>query len=157
IMKTLSHLRCNFTGLFSSGPQIIQGDLFIISNQVTLGISEEEIIDSLSKIGMELLNYENNAREKLYSIKKYEVEDEIFRSLGILQNARSISFDEFIRNLSMVRLGCSMDIIKINCKILNSLLVLLQHQHILNNYPGLVNIDEENQKRAEILRASLKL
>ncbi len=157
LMKTLSHLRCNFSSLFSSGPQIIQGDLFMISNQVTLGITEEEIIDSLSKIAMEMLNYENNAREKLFQLKRYEIEDEIFRSFGVLQNARSITFDETISNLSMVRLGRSLNIIKnIDWKTLNSLLVLLQDRHIEMNFKGIFNKDEKNYKRAELLREALK-
>ena len=157
IMKTLSKLRCNFTSLFSSGHQIIQGDLFIISNQVTLGITEEEIIDSLAKIGIEIFNYEQSARDKMFRLNKYQIEDDIFRSLGVLQNARSISFDEVISNLSMVRLGCAQGLIKdISSKTLNKLLITLQTQHLKLLNEESLNIDSENYIRAEILRKELK-
>lgn len=156
IMKTLSKIRCNFTSLFSSGPQIIQGDLFIISNQVTLGVTEEEIIDSLSKIAIELLNYETNAREKLLRINKFECEDEIFRSLGILINARSVSFDELIKHLSMIRLGISLDLIDdITSKTLNKLLIILQPEHLNRLFKEEIEEESENIVRAKLLREEL--
>lgn len=156
IMKILSKIRCNFTSLFGHGPQVVQGDLFIISNQITLGVTEEEIIDTLSRIAMEILNYERTAREKLFRLKKNEVEDDIFRSYGILQNARAITFNEVISYLSMLRLGRSMELITdIDIKTINRLMVILQPQHLIKLFSKKYDTSDQDVIRAKVLREEL--
>lgn len=88
------------------------GNIFQISNQVTLGITSDEIVQNTINVAKQVIDYERSLRKELYQSKPLELEDKIFRSYGIFCNARKISSDESLKLLSNIRLGVDLGLIK---------------------------------------------
>ncbi|MEG0180999.1 MAG: hypothetical protein RR657_03840 [Peptostreptococcaceae bacterium] len=100
------------------------GSMYEITNQTTYGRSERNIIESVKSLTKDIIVNEIEARKNLKEYSSIETEDEIFRSLGILQNARIISAYEAMKHLSNIKLGLEMDYIKdINSEKINSLML----------------------------------
>src|SRR5699024_8683525 len=113
-------------GMYGEGSEA-QGYIFQISNQVTLGQSEEDIVDDLNTVITKLVEQERDARQQLMNRSQIHVEDRIFRSFGILRNARIIESKEAAKRISDVRLGIDIGVItNLSSSILNDLMVLMQ-------------------------------
>lgn len=84
------------------------GNMYEISNQNIMGRSEKSILESLKSMTKEIIEKEIKSREILKTEAKIEVQDEVYRSLGILQNARIISAQEVMKHLSNIKLGIEM-------------------------------------------------
>lgn len=104
IIESLRKIGLAVRGVYGEGSNA-SGYLFQISNQVTLGESEEDIINKLNKVIRQLVNRERNTRDWLINNKIIELEDRVYRSRAILENARIISSEEAINHLSNVKLG----------------------------------------------------
>ncbi|MBK5252291.1 MAG: protein arginine kinase [Peptostreptococcaceae bacterium] len=98
-------------GLYGEGTST-EGDIYQISNQVTIGRTEADIIGDLEKITMHVMAKERQAREYLVTKQKTRTEDRIFRAMGILSNARLMSRIEGMKLLSLIRLGVDIEIVK---------------------------------------------
>jgi protein arginine kinase len=121
LANTIPKLGLTIRGTFGEGSKA-KGSVYQISNQITLGISEEMAIQNLESIVMQIISQEKDFRKNFLEDKP-NLEDKIFRSLGILKNSRLLSNDEFSELISNVRLGISMDIIKdIDIKLINRLM-----------------------------------
>ncbi|MDD5528751.1 MAG: hypothetical protein PHX21_01820 [bacterium] len=108
-----------------------EGSFFEISNLATLGRKEEEIIYSLEKTVLEIIEYEKEARDILFKTARLQVEDKIWRAYGILKNANILSIEEFVNLSSAVRLGINMKVLKdVDLKTLNELLLYAKPAHI---------------------------
>ncbi|MBQ4100045.1 MAG: protein arginine kinase, partial [Oscillospiraceae bacterium] len=108
ILNTVSKLGLTIRGTYGEGSRVV-GSFYQISNQVTLGISEKSAIDNLNAIISQIIAQETSARQNLNGDA---LEDTVWRSLGILQNARLISSDELMNKVSNVLLGISMGIVE---------------------------------------------
>ncbi len=98
-------------GLYGEGTKT-EGDMYQISNQVTIGRTEADIIGDLEKITMHVMEKERQARQFLVTKQKTRTEDRIFRAMGILSNARLMSRIESMKLLSLIRLGVDIEIVK---------------------------------------------
>ena len=124
LSSSLTKLGLSIRGMYGDerGPV---GALYQLSNQVTLGLSEEEAIGNLKSIASQLITKERAAREAL--VQNIDVQDTICRSLGILQNARKLSIEEFMKLISNVRLGIATGLItNIKYETVNSLIIQVQ-------------------------------
>lgn len=132
------------------------GNMFQISNQVTLGQTEEEIIASINNITNQIIEQERMLRNELYRQSATRFEDKIYRSLGILANARIISSEESLKLLSDVRLGVDMKVIEgITAGTLDEVMLFIQPA-ILQKYAGKpLTPDERDVRRADMIRNSL--
>jgi protein arginine kinase len=142
-------------GVFNIG-ESVEGSYFKISNRFTLGVSEEEILELFENKIKGIMKNEVNSREYLTQKVGYETEDKIWRSYGILRNARILSVTDFLNLISAVRLGLSLGIIRdINIIDLNKWLfqALPGHLSVLNK--DIKNEKEENVLRARIVRSNL--
>lgn len=110
IINTVSKLGLTVRGTYGEGSNAY-GSLYQISNQITLGISEEQAIDNLKSIVNQILHSEREARQTMLKNNRVEVEDAVYRSYGLLKYARLMSAEEFYRLISDVRLGVSLGII----------------------------------------------
>jgi protein arginine kinase len=110
LAAAVAKLGLTVRGTYGEGSTAI-GAFFQISNQISLGISEKDAIDSLTGITGQIIMYERVARDAL---KKHsaQLEDKIWRSYGLLTNARILSSEEFMSLISDVRLGITMNVIK---------------------------------------------
>ncbi|WP_439952729.1 hypothetical protein, partial [Escherichia coli] len=111
IIPAINQLGLVVRGIYGEGSEAI-GNIFQISNQMTLGQSEEDIVDDLNSVTAQLIEQERSARKALYQTSKIELEDRVYRSLGILANCRMIESKETAKCLSDVRLGIDLGIIK---------------------------------------------
>ncbi|MCL2792356.1 MAG: hypothetical protein FWD87_04625 [Spirochaetaceae bacterium] len=129
------------------------GDLYIINNQFSIGKSEEEFIAQLEGITDIISNYERETRNILIENDRANIEDEIFRAKGILENCRKISLMEAIRHLSSIKLGKYYNLIdkSITYSQLNCLLLQIQRSHI----KSIEDYSDEDIARAEYIRNNL--
>ncbi len=123
LANTVSKLGLTIRGAYGEGTQP-KGDIYQISNQITLGITEETAIANLKSIVLQLVAQERAAAAEM--IKNPAEEDKIFRALGVLRSARLLSTDEFMELVSLVRLGAARNIIDVDIEKLNSLIVNMQ-------------------------------
>lgn len=110
ILEGLRKMGLTARGLYGEGSEAL-GQLYQISNQITLGESEEEVINKLSKVISQIITRERGTRNHLKENRITELEDKIFRSYGILKNARILNSKEAMEHLSNVRLGWIMGMI----------------------------------------------
>ncbi|MBI3735344.1 protein arginine kinase [Candidatus Sumerlaeota bacterium] len=130
------------------------GDLFQVSNEVTLGKTEEELIQMLAQVVEQIILREMRAREFLYRQEAIKCEDAVLRALGILGSARAINSEEAISLLSRLRLGIDHNLgIKMTHEELNGLLIEVQPAHLLRIVPQSASSGERDVARAAYLRA----
>lgn len=108
ISASLSKLGLALRGIYGTGTEP-KGAMYQLTNQVTLGLSEKEAIANLSSIAMQIISQERSSRKEL--AQNLDVQDAVCRSLGILQCARILTNDEFMRLISNVRFGVSVGLI----------------------------------------------
>lgn len=155
VLNALTQVGMTIRGLYGEGSKAY-GNLYQISNQTTLGISEEDILSNLKAVVNQLINQEKLSREQAQKKYNYELEDKIFRSLGILKSARFIDSKECLNLLSNVRMGVEMGIIKdVNKNVLNDLLVNTQSATLSIIYENKLNEKDLNVKRADYIRKKL--
>ncbi len=131
------------------------GNMYQISNQLCLGRPEKEILENLCIVGKSLIEYEEKSREVILEKSRYEIEDMVFRSYGILKNCRTISTRESFELLSHLRLGVSLGMIdNISYKQINELYFLIQYAHVKHNLENNNDI-ERLALRADIIREHL--
>lgn len=155
VINTIAKLSFTTRGFYGEGTEAT-GNFFQISNQVTLGRSEDEIVGNLLKVIDQIISYERSAREKFYSQEKLALEDQVYRSYGMLEKARVITSKEAIELLSNLRLGIDLGIIDINIKQINELLLLIQPAHLQKLEGKKLTFRERDVKRAELIRQKLK-
>lgn len=130
ILQSMQQMGIAIRGFYGEGTEPL-GDMYQISNQITLGKSEPEIIDGVIEISEKLILYEIEARNKLMAEQRSKLEDRIWRAYGILQHSRIITSKEAMQYLSKIRLGVDLSIIKnIDFKLLNRLMILIQPAHL---------------------------
>ncbi len=137
LASTVSKLGLTIRGAYGEGSRAT-GDIYQISNQITLGITEETAIANLKSIVLQLVGQERAAAAKM--VKNPADEDKIFRAYGILKHARLLTTDEFMELASLVRLGAARGILDVNIEKINELIVNMQ--------PATVSAANENADTA---------
>lgn len=142
-------------GFYGEGSDVA-GNLFQISNQNTLGRSEEEILKDLDKLARQVIQDEEKARQAMFRDAKEEIEDKIWRSYGILRHARLLSSSEVMNLLSALRLGVSQSVLEdLSLPIINEVLFLSQPAHLQKYFNRTMNSQERDVSRAELVRSKL--
>ncbi|NLM03535.1 MAG: protein arginine kinase [Clostridiales bacterium] len=156
ILRAAGQIGLAVRGIYGEGSEFL-GNLYQISNQVTLGVTEEEIIENLNSVTMQIIDKERMTRQNLLSIKKDELEDKVFRSYGILKNARIISANEAMKLISDVKLGVNLDLIKgLPIEKLNCMMEMIQPGFLQKYYDYALDTRNRDIKRAELIRKSLE-
>ena len=151
LAASLSQLGLTVRGIFGEGSKGL-GNIFQISNQLTLGVLEEDITERLNQIVSEVVSNERELRRLLYKNDKYKLEDRIMRSYGILKNAVIMSSDEAMKRLSDIRLGVSLEIINdVKYETLNEITYSILPANIIKNY-NTANEFSRDLKRGEIIK-----
>jgi len=157
VLTAIAKLSFTTRGLYGEGTQA-SGNFFQISNQVSLGQSEEEIIENINSLIRQIVEQENQARGALLSRNGAMLEDRINRSLGILKSARIINSQETTELLSMVRMGSDLGMIKdIDRRTINELFIITQPAHLQKIMQKKLSAQERDIKRAQIVRDKLKI
>ena len=156
VFQAISKLGLTMRGFYGEGTEAV-GNFFQISNQVTLGRSEIDLIDKIDGIIDKLVKREESTRNTLIVKNKEELSDKIWRAFGTLRSARIITSSETIRLLSGIRLGVDLGIISgIGRTQINDLFILTQPAHLQKMEGKLLSATERDHKRADIVREKLK-
>lgn len=127
--QLVSKVGLNIRGVFGEGSDAL-GDIYQISNQVTLGRTEQELVSTVSTLGSQLCDMELALRDKALAEGEILMEDVFFRSLGILSNARMMPLTEFYQHWSNVRLGAAVGLLNLPLPLLDALLEHAQEAHL---------------------------
>ena len=132
------------------------GCLYSLSNQKTLGLSEEEILENVERLSMQLAAQERKAENELVRTRRTEVEDEVFKSYGVLRYARRLSYKESMMYLSSIRMGMANGVISMKNPVNIFSLMLGSGHGSLTEYAGRpIPDDQYKVVRAEYIRSSL--
>ena len=130
VLQGLGQVGLTFRGLYGEGSEVV-GNFFQLSNQTTLGKSEEELVDHLDKIIRQVIQYEDQARQVLLRDAPQVTEDKIWRAYGLLRYARSLPFEELMNLLSGIRLGVGLKLLpELRVYTLNKLMIFTQTAHL---------------------------
>lgn len=153
LIQTLARFGITIRGIYGEGSQSL-GDLYQISNQITLGLSEETIIRNLHSVIKEIIKRERNVRNEMLINNRVYLEDKVFRALGILENARTITVEESMKLISLIRLGADLELIKKDILEINRLMLSIQ-PGILSHTYGIPISNKLDNTRAEHIRRIL--
>jgi protein arginine kinase len=156
VLQGLSQVGLTFRGLYGEGSEVV-GNFFQLSNQTTLGKSEEELLDHLGKIVRQVVTYEEQARQVLLRDAPTIIEDKVWRAYALLRYARSLSFEEAMNLLSGVRLGVGLNLIpQLSVYTLNKLLIYTQPAHLAALDVRAPKDQEQRAARAAYVRQVLE-
>lgn len=149
LIETISKIGFTVRGMYGEGSKSL-ASLYQVSNQITLGISENNALENLKIIASQLIEKEEEARQNLDHIK---LEDICWRALGTLQNARVLSSEEMINLISRVKLGIGMGIINKEC---SPIKILIEAQpFMLMQANGTMDAADRDIYRANTVREAL--
>jgi protein arginine kinase len=155
VLQGINQVGLTFRGLYGEGSEVV-GNFFQISNQTTLGKSEEELIDHLQKIVQQVVQYEQQARSILLRDATTVIEDKVWRAYGLLRYAHSISFEEVMNLLSGVRLGVGLKLLPgLSVYTLNQIMIFTQSAHLEQTAGTALEKHEADSYRAAYIRRVL--
>lgn len=155
ILSAVAQVGLAVRGLYGEGSEAT-GNLFQISNQITLGQSEQEIIENLYQVARQMIEHEKSARSKLLTESRPRVEDRVRRSFGILTQAIIMDSKESSQRLSDIRLGVHLGLLPgLNDQIMNELLVSTQPGFLQQTFGEALSPEQRDMTRAELIRSRL--
>lgn len=157
VLGTVSKFGLIVRGLYGEGSDV-WGNVFQLSNQITLGHNEEETIEHLARFTAQILHSERHAREYLLEgERRLETEDWLYRSYGILSQARTMTSREAMELLSDLKLGIDLGVItESDSEVLKQLLVQIRSGHLQRIMGQSLPVQERDRLRASLIRETLK-
>ena len=156
IIQSVNKLGLAVRGLYGEGTEAL-GNIFQVSNQMTLGESETAIVERLEKVLSQIIEHEENARQTLLEKKKKVVFNHIGRAYGILANAHSISSKETMNLLSLLRLGIDLGSFPgTERALVDELFLTTQPAHLQKQISDKLSAEERDLIRADMVRERLK-
>ncbi len=152
LIATVSKLGLSLRGSYGEGAAA-KGDMFRLSNTITLGISERAAIENLKSIALQIAAQERSAREEIF--KAPVTEDRIYRAYGVLKYARMIDTNEFMELISLVRLGAVKGLINVECQKIEALMIQMQPATISLSVDRPLDRVERDKLRAYLVRQNL--
>src|SRR5579863_8603759 len=156
IIQSVNKLGLAVRGLYGEGTEAL-GNVFQVSNQMTLGENESMIVERLEKVLAQIIEHEENARQILLEKKPKTVYNHIGRAYGILANAHSISSKETMNLLSLLRLGVDLELFPGGDRSLtDELFILTQPAHLQKQHSEKLSAEERDLLRANMVREHLR-
>src|SRR5512142_770338 len=156
IIQSVNKLGLAVRGLYGEGTEAL-GNVFQVSNQMTLGEPESAIVERLEKVLAQIIEHEENARANLLEKKPKMVFNHIGRAYGILANAHSISSKETMNLLSLMRLGVDVGVFPgVDRSLVDELFILTQPAHLQKQHTEKLSAEERDLLRADMVRERLK-
>jgi protein arginine kinase len=155
VLHSLGQVGLTFRGLYGEGSEVV-GNFFQLSNQTTLGKTEDDLVDHLDHMVRQVIKHETQARQVLLRDARAVTEDKVWRAYGLLRYARTLSFDELMNLLSGVRLGMSLQLLPgIRVYTLNKLMIFTQSAHLEQAAGRDLSPVEQDAHRAAYVRQVL--
>ncbi len=156
ILQAIAKLGLNVRGFYGEGTEAT-GNIFQVSNQASMGMTEDDIIDSINKIINQTIQREDATRKSLRLKNKEALADRVSRAYGTLKSAHIISSNETITLLSAIRLGIDLGVISnLDKKVVNELFILTQPAHLQKLDGHALGSSERDVKRADLIREKIK-
>ncbi len=157
IISSVNKLGLAVRGLYGEGTEAL-GNVFQVSNQMTLGEAETDIVERLNKVLLQIIECEENARGRLMDKKAKMVFNHIGRAFGILSNAHIISSKETMNLLSFMRLGVDLEMFPgVDRALIDELFIITQPAHLQKQFTEKLAAEERDLLRADMLRERLRL
>jgi len=155
VLKGAVQIGMAVRGLYGEGSEI-KGSLFQISNQHTLGLKEEDVIETIMKLTRMIMDIEKKARDVIFEKAQHEFEDKVFRSLAVLRSARIINTDEVLNLLSAIRFGVGVGVIKdVTLGTINEIMLTTRPANIQLLFGEILEEHERDIRRADYIRKRL--
>lgn len=155
VFRSLQKINVAVRGLYGEGSQFM-GDFYQISNQITLGRTEAELVNTVQEVVPRIIEYERRAREFLVNESEQDLHDDVSRAYGILCTAKKISSEETLHYLSKVRMGINLGLIRsIEIATINKLFVHTQPAHLQKLRGHNLSVADRNIERASYLQSHL--
>lgn len=156
VLSTIAQFGVTVRGLYGEGTESA-GNIYQVSNRVTLGVTEEDIMQHLDNITRQVLEQERSAREQLLKKSKLQLEDLVYRALGTLAHARILSTSETLELLSSLRLGIDLELVKnFDPAVLQELLVSIRPAHLQELMGRDMDAHERDAYRAALVRERIR-
>ncbi|NLI22542.1 MAG: ATP--guanido phosphotransferase [Clostridiales bacterium] len=154
VSQTVAKLGLTIRGIYGEGSEAL-GDLYQVSNQVTLGRTENEIIEAVMAVGQQLIDMESALRVR-GDKDSLDLEDGVWRSYGALRFARQMESGEFMEHWSNLRLGAAMGILPVPLSIVDDLLTIAQDAHVKKFKHSDANLVSTDQARCVVIQTKLE-
>jgi protein arginine kinase len=156
VFRSLQKISLAVRGLYGEGSQAM-GDFYQISNQITLGRREDELIRQVAEVVPVMIDYERRAREFLIKQSQKDLHDRVSRAFGILCTAQTISSEETMMLLSSVRMGVNLGLIEdVAIPTINQLFIHTQPAHLQKIRGMELDTADRNVERAHYLQRQLR-
>jgi protein arginine kinase len=156
VYHAVAKVNLSVRGLYGEGTQA-SGDFYQISNQVTLGVAETDLVREFRGIVPKIIEYERRVREELVKDDKGRLEDRVWRAYGQLKNARQISSEETIEHLSLVRMGVNLGLLNsLDMSVVNELFIFTQPGHLQKATGKIMKDKDRDVARANFIRSRLE-
>jgi protein arginine kinase len=156
IIQSVNKLGLAVRGLYGEGTEAL-GNVFQVSNQMTLGEAESAIVERLEKVLAQIIEHEENARAMLIEKKPKMVYNHIGRAYGILANAHSISSKETMNLLSLMRLGVDLGLFPgVDRSLVDEMFIMTQPAHLQKQHSEKLSAEERDLLRADMVREGLR-
>jgi protein arginine kinase len=156
VFRALQKINLAVRGAYGEGTRA-SGDFYQISNQVTLGKSEQDILREIREVIPHIITYERTARQTLLREMRPLISDKVSRAYGTLRSATMMSSEETMDLLSSVRLGINLNLIEdLTIAVINELFIQTQPAHLQKLQGTPLDGEERNVARANYLRARLR-
>lgn len=156
ILQAITKLGLNIRGLYGEGTEAT-GNMFQLSNQSSMGMTEDDLIDNIDRIINQTVFREEATRKSLIAKNKEALVDRVSRAYGTLKSAHIISSIETVTLLSAIRLGVDLGVVKnLDRKMVNELFILTQPAHLQKLEGKVLTSNERDVKRADLIRERLK-
>lgn len=152
LISSVSKLGMSFRGAFGDSLSV-RGDMYRISNCVTLGIDEKTAVSNLKSMALQIATKEHSCAEEM--IKDISVRDRINRAMGLLSTAVLVDNDEMPEMLSLLRLGAVYGLCNADVSVINELMYTLQPANLNCLAGGRLSVREQDELRAKIIRKKL--
>ncbi len=155
VFRSLQKINVTVRGLYGEGSQYT-GDFYQVSNQITLGKTERQLVQQVAEVVPLLIDYERRARQFLVEQSEQDLHDDVSRALGILCTAKKISSEETMHYLSKVRMGINLGLIEdVEVNTVNKLFIHTQPAHLQKLRGKLLGSSDRNVERARHLQRYL--
>jgi protein arginine kinase len=153
VLRAAKDMRLAVRGLYGEGTEAL-GDFFQVSNQITLGQSEEELLSNFkNNVIPSIVRYEQEMRQVLQRDRLAALDDKVWRALGLLENARAMSSEEAMFLLSHLRMGIVLERIKhLDLKVVNELFLATQSAHLQKRFGQKLDGERRSVVRADLIR-----
>ncbi|MFH1278367.1 MAG: protein arginine kinase [Candidatus Eisenbacteria bacterium] len=155
VLRGITQVGLAVRGMFGEGSEVM-GNFFQISNQTTLGLSEGDTLDSLSRVTRQIIDHERSASEVLLKNARLQVEDKVFRSWGLLTHCRVVSSQEVLSLVSAVRFGRTIGLLgDVGYDVLNRAMIETLPAHLQKGAGERLDQAERDYRRARLVRELL--